>query len=985
MNDSLENPLDSVDPDQNFFDSIFNCIDQPVQSSYYSIENYNNSSFENLSFTILNFNIRSFNANSDQFIVMIESLPTPPDVIILTETWLNETNYCNCSIEGYEASHTIRTTGRGGGVSIFSRKDLIVLNLSNFCIRTESIETCVARIAFGTETLFIIAAYRPPSGSMDDFCVVIEDMLQNPLFVGGKIVVAGDFNMDLLMVDSPHVVNFLSIMQSLNFLPTITKPTRFPIDDQPGNPSLLDHIWFNSICKYCTGILSIDITDHCPTFIKICIAVPPKEKVKLEFRQHSAVNVENFIGRLMNRTFDFSDPFNVCHDTDSFIHSINTLYCSCFPLKIKYISAERLQKPWLSSEIMRSVRIKSQNFKLYKLGMISRAHHRAFNNCLSSKIKIAKSNYYKKSFDNSRCNIKKTWSIIKGLLSRNVNRKSIKKLIVDEVEVSDELEIADAFNAFFGGIANDLDSQLPRLDGSPIDYVKTDMVNSLFLRPVTSEECCGIIVSLKRTSSEINSLPVKILVLIRHVIAEPLTALINNSLRTGIFPDILKNAKITPVFKSGDSSNTSNYRPISVLPLFSKIFERCLTARLVDFIHDFSIISPHQFGFLKNISTVDALIGLTEYIYSAINDKKHCISIFVDLRKAFDTVNHGILLQKLYCYGIRGLPLSWIASYLRNRQHCVRMGAELSSYKVTNVGVPQGSVLGPILFLFYINDLPDISPKFSSVLFADDTTLSAQHVDCETLIGEASVELEKFKRWTMLNRLSINVDKTFAILFTSRRHATPSNLKLCLDNREIEFKQSGRFLGVVIDQNLKFNEHISNICNKVSKSVGIMYKIRSCVPDHVLLNLYYSLVYPYLIYCNVVWGATYKSHLEHLSMLQKKIIRVITGQNYLAHTDPLFHETAVLKLSDIHTYLLALHAFKINSVGGYSHASHAYSTRNRGNIVPSFQRLTLTQQSVSYAAPSIWNDLPADLKECASIGTFKKKLKHFIVGSYNRD
>jgi hypothetical protein len=837
----------------------------------------------------------------------------------------------------------------------------------------------------GKEKYCIFAVYRPHADSIDNFSIQIEGMLRDNVLVNDKTILAGDLNINLLSEKCNQITNFVSCMQSLHFLPTITKPTRFPSNEQSGYPSLLDHIWFNSLCSYSTGIFSLDITDHCPTFFQIYIPAELDEKIKLTFRYHSPANVDKFIDALTNSSFDFCDSGNINYQTELFVQTINSIYCSCFPLMTKFIGIKRLQKPWLSPDLLKSINVKSRNFKLFKLGLISEEQNKAYSNYLGVKIKLAKNKYYKNSFENCVGDIKKTWGLLKKLLSQNSNRKPIKKIICDGMEIVDDLEMADTFNRYFANIAGELDGRLVPIDDSPLNYLDINIPNSYFVQPVSLGECDRIILNLKKSFFGLNSLPVKICILARHAILKPLVQLINNSLQMGCFPDILKRAQITPIFKSGDPQITSNYRPISVLPLFSKVFEKCMATRLVSFINKFSLISPHQFGFIKKVSTVDALINFSEYIYGALNEKKHCISVFIDLKKAFDTVNHAVLLQKLSCYGIRGLPLDWMTSYLLNRQQCVKVGSQFSNYKTINIGVPQGSILGPLLFLFYINDLPNVSSKLASVLFADDTTLSAKHTNYEALITEINLELEKIKHWTLVNRLSVNIEKTFVMCFSNRRRGINRDLKVYFDTTEVKFQVSGKFLGVYVDRDLRFDVHITEMCKKISKSVGLLYKISSCVPEKILINLYHSLVYPYLLYCNIVWGGTYSAHLGPLQLLQKKIVRILTNQPYLAHTDPLFHRTGILKLNDIHRYLLALHAFKIKSLEGFPPFDRHYLTRNRDYFAPTFQRLSLTQRSVSFAAPSVWNTLPSYLRECTSTQSFKKALKLFIINSYNDD
>ena len=329
--------------------------------------------------------------------------------------------------------------------------------------------------------------------------------------------------------------------------------------------------------------------------------------------------------------------------------------------------------------------------------------------------------------------------------------------------------------------------------------------------------------------------------------------------------------------------------PLSGLPTLSKIFEKAISSRLLNFINKHSIISNKQFGFQKNKSTSDAILSMIEYIYSSLNDRKTSISVFIDLKKAFDTVNHSILLRKLNCYGIRGLPLELLASYLSDRKQCVKVGDAISNYQTVNIGVPQGSVLAPLLFILYINDLP-VSTKLNTVLFADDSTIYGSSSDATAFFDEFNTELSKIFEWTCVNRLSLNVSKTYAMLFSNRNLLNSESHNIKLDDQVIEFLENGNFLGVTIDTKLNFSYHIKNICIKLSKTIGLFYKLRFDVPRVNLIKLYYSLFYPYLLYCNKIWGGTYDSHLKPVLLLQKKIIRIIMGEGYLSHTCTLFFQ-----------------------------------------------------------------------------------------------
>ena len=560
----------------------------------------------------------------------------------------------------------------------------------------------------------------------------------------------------------------------------------------------------------------------------------------------------------------------------------------------------------------------------------------------------------------------------------------MRSIVVDSDEISSTYEIAEQFNNYFANIAHDLDNQLNTSNQNPYIAVRENNLASIFFLPVTANEIKNTILNLRNTSKKLHEIPVQLLKGLREIVSEPISKLVNDSICNGVFPECFKHATVTPVYKNGDRKKMSNYRPISILPTMSKIFERCISNRLLDFVDKYEIMFPRQFGFQKGKSTADAFLALVEYVYSCLNRKEHCIGVFIDLKKAFDTVNHNILLGKLERCGVRGLPLQWLASYLRDRRQCVTIDGRCSSQRNINVGIPQGSILGPQLFLLYVNDLPNVSSKLWPIFYADDTTLLANNSDYYNLIQCINDELPKLYQWTTSNRLSVSLDKTYTILFSNKdKHS------VYWDNIAVKYREKENFLGLTIDHNLKFTEHIQFVCTKLSKTVGILYRIKSFVPRNVLINLYYSLaypflLYPFLLYTNLVWGGTCQVHLKPLVILQKRVIRIINDVDYLAHTEPLFKRCCILKLSDLHNLLLAQYMYKRKLCNdNMFEMGHGYGTRGRNDAQQAFQRLTQTQLSVSFAGPRVSNALPHNIQDSPTFGIFKRQVKEFYLSRYN--
>ena len=729
-------------------------------------------------------------------------------------------------------------------------------------------------------------------------------------------------------------------------MPMITKPTRFPPSYLNQNVSLLDHIWTNFSRNYigCAGILCDDITDHCTTFLtlskQIVLNIDSPEKIEVKFRLVNEENLKKFQRCLSVIDWNILNDLDVNEATLYFLQTIDDIYCRCFPLKIKWFGRKRLCSPWLSAEILRNIKDRSICFNKSKLGQVSDLDYRKIRNSVNSLVRKAKRRYYRNVFDGGISDMRKTWKNIHKIVSSNVSKRNeVLSLNKEGRIISSPDEVAQYFNEHFCSIAHRIDNDLPLSVDDPLSYVRR-IDHSFSFDPVTENEISDTFLSLRNTKYGLDSVPVVLVRKCHLILGPPFSLIVNKSFAAGIFPSEFKNAVIVPVFKKGDKLDINNYRPISILPLFSKVIERCVARRLVSFLDEFSILHRNQYGFLKGLSTVDAIIDFSEYIYENLENKNHIVSVFIDYRKAFDTVQHDILLSKLEAYGIRGLPFDWFKSYLHDRKQCVRIGKSCSNRNNITIGIPQGSVLGPILFILYVNELANVSPMMKTILFADDTTVSLSGRNFHGLLGELNDELCKFSSWSLSNRLSLNVEKTGAMIFSNRLADVDLGEAVRLNHTAVDYLDKVKFLGVTLDSKLKYCYHIDNICSKLSKVIGIMYRVKRYLPRNALICLYYSLFYPYLLYGNVLWGGTFDVHLNNIEILQKRVIRIITDSSYLAHTDPLFHQTGILKACDIHKFLLLSYFFKHRD--DFPSSNVVYNTRHAHEPLIPYHRLTST-------------------------------------------
>ena len=815
----------------------------------------------------------------------------------------------------------------------------------------------------------------------------------------------------LKIEDNNSYQEFYNTLCSYGYLPKIIHPTRVTDNES----SLIDNIFSNNLADTTiSGNILLTLSEHFSQFVSVNRTFIDYNKAKIFQRDYSKFDSQQFRDDVSIQNFNnnFNDISNQFGD---FYFKLSGCVERHAPIKkLTHKEIKIRSKPWITPEISKMINIRNKFFKRKKRQPNNEDVKKVYNlfrNRTIRELKKSKKKYYSDYFEEHNNNIKKTWSGIRDIVNiKNSTTHKISQINVNGVVIDNPKEISNNFNDFFVQVGPNTEANIPLTQNvTPEKFLKDRNNLDFIIAHVSEDEVLEIINKLENKSTGPSSIPLKLLKLISDLIIIPLCNLINKSFSSGIFPDLLKIVKVIPIHKGGSTQDMNNYRPISLLSIFDKIIEKLMHKRLYKFLDENNILYDKQFGFRKKNSTIFSLIEITEKIKESIDNKKFGCGIFIDLRKAFDTVNHDILLKKLDHYGIRGNTNNWFNSYLKDRVQYVYLNGESSEQKPITCGVPQGSVLGPLLFLIYINDLPNISKVLDFYLFADDTNIYYEDVSLQILEKKINKELRNLYLWLSVNRLSLNIDKTNFVIFHPFNKPLKCNVTIKINNKSICEKKSIKYLGVLIDSTLSWKDHIFNITRKLSRAIGILYKLRPFVTTKIMKNIYYALVYSHLVYAIEVWGSACVTHMTKILTLQKRAIRLITYKDQfptipgpLYPSEPLFLKLSFLKVEDIFILQVSKFVHKcinfdiINNFANWfklNHEVHSHSTRtnyssslldNTNNLSIPFGRTTnYGLKLIKVSGPKLWNSLPLDIRNLKSLSNFKSSLKEHLLEKYD--
>lgn len=933
--------------------------------------------------SITHLNIRSLSKHYDDVRNFQSLLSHNFSIICLSETWLSPCEDTLFTLPNYHCEFDHRPNDRHGGSAIFISHALPYKRRVDLSFRTDKVESVwleFDRTSFSVNKNTIVASiYRSPSSSYPDFCAELENILHRLNLENKNIIIVGDINVDISDINDASCSEYISSFQGHGLDSLIVSPTRcMPL----GPCTLIDHVLSNLISSQISGVINFNITDHYPIFLLVENQNPTKPKIL----HKTSFNSDQFIETIATTNWgEITREENVDKAYDMLSEKLKTAITSCTSRSETYKRYTAPRNPWITRSLLQSIRKRDNLHKKVKLrpfNLALKARLKKYSHILTKLLKEAKQSYYQNQILKNGKNNYKNWKLIKEFLNLANPEPSINEVTDGTRGFTTPTDIADAFNAFF--------SSSVATQGAD-DVHLSRCLQSFFLRPTAPEEVYLVLCSLKNTGAGLDSIAPSKIKLVARELSGVLASLVNKIFKSGVFPTKLKQGKIVPVFKKGERYLLSNYRPITILPFFSKLIEKLIVDRLMSYLNKFEMLTSKQFGFRPNYSTEQALITFTDAIKSLIDKGHWAGALFIDFTKAFDTINHNILFSKLESFGISGPALNLLRSYLTNRTQVVQIKDSLSQPTSINRGVPQGSLLGPLLFLLYINDLPDCLSYTNCILYADDTTLFIGDENLSNVTERLNNDLKNISLWCQKNQLHINPTKTNFLIFHSHQKQIGLTPSVSLDNHNIVASKSAVFLGITLDPNLKFNLHAKTITKKMCFGIRVLLRSRFYFPVHILRLLYFAFVHSHISYCISSWGNTYQTHLSRIQHLQNQAIRLISFNTYTAPTYHIYKSLGILQLRRVLLLKLGLVIYRIRShiivIDGFSDTqlTNSNTTRfsERHNLLLPKARTNYGKQTALFSGITFWNTIPVEIKLSRSLCCFHSRLKRFFFESYS--
>ena len=911
------------------------------------------------------------------------------DILIVSESKLDHTfPDRQFSMEGYRTIREDREYNGhfGGGIIIFIRQDIPCKELKFQTDR--EIEGIFLEINLRKIKWLILTGYNPKKENISYFLKYMSQGLDKHLCNYDNILLVGDFNCEMWEKDMSEFCDLY------NLKCLIKEPTCFK---SRNNPTCIDLMLTNQE-KYFQNSLTIEsgLSDFHKMIVTVFKATFKKRAPTLiKYRNYSQFNDDFFRSNLASalllnldlRSISYEEFYNI------FMYVLN----KHAPLKTKVIRANNI--PYMNKNLRKEVMTRSRlknNFNKDPSVENGNAYKKQRNLCVNL-FRKAKREYYATLNPSVVADNKKFWTAIKPLFSDKVKLKNTITLIEGEHIFSDDNDVAEKLNKFFINAVTNLNIKgfettefIYNKESSTINNIKDKfknhpsilkikeniniLPNDKFSFDTDNVDFEHKIINLKEKSFSPYDIPVKILKQSCDIVLPYLTEIYKSSTKIDGFPNPLKEAIITPVHKKGEKSLKDNYRPVSILPTISKIFENDMYEQIYSYFKKY--FSPFLCGFRKGYNTQDCLTILIESWKAAIDNNNNAGAVLTDLSKAFDSLNHELLLAKLDAYGFDEPSLNFIHSYLSNRKQRTKVNNTFSTWAPVESGVPQGSILGPLLFNIYMNDIFWFTPDISIANYADDTTPYTTNSDIQTLLAILQRNTEILMEWFNENYMKSNNDKCHLLI------SSPNEVSIKVGNDEIINDKSVKLLGVIIDQNLNFNEHVTKLCKKASMKFHALARVSKYMSMSKLRIIMKAFIESQFGYCPLVWMFHNRTLNNRINKIHERALRLVYKDNKSTFSELLSKDNS-FSIHHRNLQKLAIEMYKVkhnispeimNNI--FVRKENAYHLRSNPvwkiRAVKSVHNGT---ESLSFRGPKTWDMLPDDIKKSESLREFVLKVK----------